>query len=148
VRKGLPVIACLVTLLAAGCARKEDNGTPAGCSAGEDAVVRALAKAPGDVRVEGTRLSSCLTDTSDGGELTAVGSSYVSAAVRLADAAVKDPEGDAALQLGYLLGAVKRSERGSQGVGTELERRMESEATRLPHSRALARGRRAGRARG
>ena len=47
-----------------------------------------------------------------------MGAAYVEAAADAgATARPSDPEGDAALQLGYLLGAVKRSEAGAQGVG-------------------------------
>ena len=95
--------------------------------------------------LDGTPLSECLSDTTDGGELQEVGAAYVDAASTLADRAAADPEGDAALQLGYLLGAVKRSEAGAQGVGYELGRRLQAEAARVPDgSAAFARGRRAG----
>lgn len=147
--KGLSLIACVVVLSATGCAREGDAAVPEGCRAGPDAVRRALAEAPAEVRVDGTVMSQCVSDTSNGGELSQVGSSYVSVAVHLADAAVADPEGTKALQLGYLVGAVERSGAGSQGVGYELRRRLESEAARVPgRSRALRRGRRAGAARG
>ncbi len=124
---------------------QDDDGIPAGCLAGDKAVLEALARAPGPVEVEGTPLSECVSDTSDGESLQAVGAAYLDAAAELADRAVDRPEGDAALQLGYLLGAVKRSEAGAQGVGYELGRRLEAEAARVPEgSRALAGGRRAG----
>ena len=91
------------------------------------------------------RISRCLSDTIDGGELQEVGAAYVAAASRLADRAAADPEGDAALQLGYLLGAVKRSETGAQGVGYELGRRLQAEAAAVSdRSKAFARGERAG----
>ena len=138
-------VALIICLLATGgCAREEDT-TPSGCLAGEAAVVGALAAAPDRVRIEGTPLSACLRDTTDGGELQEVGAAYLEAASALADRAAGDPEGDAALQLGYLLGAVERSETGAQGVGYELARRLRAEAGRVARgSRAFARGRRAG----
>jgi hypothetical protein len=149
VRKGITLIVCAVALAGAGCARQDPSSTPEGCRAGPGEVRRALASAPGEVRVAGTPISKCLGDTSDGGDLTAVGSSYVYVAAHLADRAAARPEGPEALQLGYLLGAIKRSEHGAQGVGYELGRRLEAEAQRVPaRSRALRRGRRAGRARG
>lgn len=135
------LIACLALV---ACSR-EDESTPAGCLAGDDAVLAALESAPKPVELEGTPLSECLSDTTDGGELQEVGVAYVDAASKLAGRSAADPEGDAALQLGYLLGAVKRSEAGAQGVGYELGRRLQAEAARVPAgSSAFARGRRAG----
>jgi hypothetical protein len=134
---------CLLALSACG---REDEGTPAGCLAGGEEVLAALEAAPGQVKVDGTPISDCVGDTTDGGALQAVGTAYLAAASSLADRASGDPEGEAALQLGYLLGAVKRSEAGAQGVGYELARRLQAEAARVADgSEALARGRRAGR---
>ena len=141
-RRSAAAILCLLALSA--CSR-EDESTPAGCLVGEDAVLRALERAPGEVSLEGARLSACLSDTTDGDALQSVGAAYLDAATSLADRAVANPDGEAALQLGYLLGAVKRSEAGAQGVGYELGRRLQSEATRLPErSKAYERGLRAG----
>ena len=112
-------------------------------------MLRALEAAPERVAVEGTPLSACLEDTTNGGALQDVGAAYVAAASRLADRAADDREGEAALQLGYLIGAVKRSEAGSQGVGYALGRRLGAEAARgRDGSGAFARGRRAGAAGG
>lgn len=136
-----PVL-CLLVLSA--CSR-EDEATPMGCLAGDKAVLEALERAPGRVVLEGTPLSACLGDTTDGEALQAVGVAYLDAATALADRAAEDPDGEAALQLGYLLGAVKRSEAGAQGVGYELGRRLRSEAARVEEgSKAFDRGVRAG----
>ena len=138
---------CLLAL--SSCGRDDDDPTPAGCRAGQAVVLRALEAAPEPVAVEGTPLSACLADTTDGGALQDVGAAYVAAAATLADRAADDREGNAAFQLGYLIGAVKRSEAGSQGVGYELGRRLGAEAARVRHgSEAFARGRRAGAAGG
>jgi hypothetical protein len=124
---------------------QEDEATPTGCLAGQEALLTALESAPMDVTLEGTPISECLSDTTDGGELQEVGAAYVEAASALADRAEREPEGGAALQLGYLVGAVKRSEAGAQGVGYELGRRLRAEAARVEDgSEAFARGRRAG----
>ena len=141
----LKVTALILCLLALSSCGEGDKSTPVGCLAGDEAVREALRSAPGEVAVEGTRLSACLSDTTDGGELQEVGVAYLEAAAALADQAAGDPEGEAALQLGYLLGAVKRSETGAQGVGYELGRRLRAEAARVPEgSKAFARGERAG----
>ena len=138
-------LAALIACLAFAACSQEDGSTPAACLTGEDAVLAALKDAPEAVQVDGTPLSECLTDTTDGGELQDVGTAYVEAASTLADRAAADPDGEAALQLGYLLGAVERSERGAQGVGYELGRRLDAEAARVPKdSAAFQRGRRAG----
>lgn len=140
----LPLLALVACLAITGCSQEEE-ATPNGCLGGQEALLDALASAPGEVTLDGTPISECLSDTIDGGELQEVGSAYVEAASDLADRATEDPEGDAALQLGYLVGAVKRSEAGAQGVGYELGRRLQAEAARVPGgSRAFARGRRAG----
>ena len=139
-----PLVALIACLALAACSREDEESTPSGCLAGDDAVLQALESAPEPVTLDGTPLSGCVSDTTGGGELQEVGAAYVDAASRLADRAAANPESDAALQLGYLLGAVKRSEAGAQGVGYELERRLQSEATRLPErSKAYERGLRA-----
>ncbi len=143
------VLCGLALVAGAGCSREESDGTPVSCREGEEAVLEALRAAPGAVTLDGTPLSECLDDTTEGGELADVGTAYLAAASRLADRAQARPEGRAALQLGYLLGAVRRSEAGTQGVGYELGRRLRSEAARVPgESKALARGERAGARRG
>ena len=144
-----PAALTLCMLALCSCGREEDEPTPAACRAGEVAVLRALEAAPGRVAVDGTPLSACLEDSTDGGTLQEIGTAYVDAAATLADRAAADREGEAALQLGYLVGAVKRSEAGAQGVSYELGRRLGAEAARVrAGSDAFARGRRAGAAGG
>ena len=139
-----PLLA-LTVCLAFGACGQEDESIPTACLAGGGAVLKALEAAPEPVTLEGSPLSECLRDTTDGAELQEVGAAYVEAASGLADRAAEDPEGAAALRLGYLLGAVRRSEAGAQGVGYELGRRLQAEAARVPGgSEAFARGRRAG----
>jgi hypothetical protein len=107
----------------------------------------ALERAPQQVSLRGIPLSACLDPRSDGSELQAVGTSFVGAAADLADPAARRPESEAATQLGYLIGAVRRGagRPDFQGVNTELVRRVEQELTRVdPGSRALQRGLEAG----
>lgn len=145
----LPAALFLCLLALSSCGRGEDEPTPAACRGGEAAVLRALEAAPDRVALDETPLSACLGDTTDGGALQEIGAAYVDAAATLADRAAEDREGEAALQLGYLIGAVKRSEAGAQGVGYELGRRLGAEAARVRDgSEAFARGRRAGAAGG
>ncbi len=132
-------------LLLPGCS-KGDEAVPVACRQGPDAVRAALRDAPGPVTLEGSPLSECIKDTSGGGDLQEIGFTYLSVASRLADAAARDPDGRAAVELGYLMGAFRRSRVGAQGVGHELERRLRSELVRVDrHSPAFRRGERAGR---
>ena len=106
----------------------------------------ALRTAPASVRIDGTPLSACLGDESDSGELRDVGTAYLGTAASLSAIAAKDPNGPEATQLGYLIGAVRRSDSAQQGVNYEMVRRLEQEL--LPvntGSAAFRRGERAGR---
>ena len=92
----------------AGC-REEDPALAPACREGPGDVLRALRAAPADVRLDGdTPLSECLENAEDGGQLADVGTGYVAAAQRLADRARREPDGPAAEQLGYLVGAMRR----------------------------------------
>ena len=98
--------------------------------------------------MDGAPLSSCLDPKSTGGDLQAVGTSLVGAATDLADRAARHPESDAATQLGYLAGAMRRGagRSSAQGVHTELVRRIEQELELVdPGSSALREGVEAGR---
>jgi len=141
-----PLALCsLALLLAAGCSREADEGVPVACRQGEQAVRTALESAPRNVSMDGVLLSECLDDTTSGGELQEVGVAYVEAASDLAAAAARNPEGPGATQLGFLVGALRRSEAGAQGVGAELERRIEQELSAVDtSSRAFRRGLAAG----
>ena len=133
------IVLCALLALA-GCGDEEERPAAA-CSVSPDAVVSALRAAPGEVRIGGVRLSACLTEGSESDDLQRVGTSYVEAAAVLARRARRRPEGHAALRLGYLVGAVRRGGSSTDGVHSELIRRLEQE--RLP-SRAFRHGERAG----
>ena len=147
------VILCLLALIAVpGCSRDSDEGAPSACRQGveaEEAVRKALKSAPRNVSMDGTLLSECLDDTTSGGELQEVGTAYVAVAADLAADASRDPESQEATQLGFLVGALRRSAMGAQGVGAELQRRIEQELSLVDTSsrafrRGVAAGRRAG----
>ncbi|HEX2234493.1 MAG TPA: hypothetical protein VHG69_14140 [Thermoleophilaceae bacterium] len=136
---------CAALLVACG---GDEQPVPAACSAGPAAVRTALQDAPGPVRLEGVSLSDCLVEGASGGELQAVGTSFVRAASALAPEARRNPEGRAALELGYLVGAARRGG-STQGVHAELLRRMEQEVGGIDaRSDAFRRGERAGRSEG
>jgi hypothetical protein len=129
----------------AGCSSDGDESLPAACRAAEQGVRAALAAAPGRVEVDGTPLSACFVKSSDPAEIQDVGAAYLAVAAELRAAAARNREGDQALRLGYLVGAVRRGTERTQGIHSELLRRLEQEAAPLAgESAAFARGRRAG----
>jgi hypothetical protein len=70
----------------------------------------------------------------------------VEVATGLGKRAHASPEGAQALQLGYLVGAARRGSDRTQGIHSELVRRLQQEAGGLQRSSdAYARGERAGR---
>ena len=114
-------------------------------------MARALQAAPGQVALrDGTKLSTCLRRADSDAELQEVGLSYTSVASRLVQ---EVPRSDAAaLQLGYLVGAAQKGAAKTQGVGLELQRRLEQAigiggpptARKAAYQRGLAAGRRSG----
>ena len=142
--------ALLAAVLLAACSREEPPELPPACRGAGPAEVRAaLAGAPGEVTVEGTRLSQCISGARDSADLQHVGAVYLAVATELAPPARVRPEGPAATQLGYLIGAVERGSQGAQGVHYEMVRRLEQEAHGLEsRSAAFRAGKRAGRSSG
>jgi len=146
--RGGTLLNCLVAAaVLAGCGG--DDTLPAACREGEQALSTALAAAPRPVRIDGTAISSCMTDAADGAELQQFGGAVNATAARLADAAAERPDSAEAVQLGYLAGAIRRGAGGSQGLHYELRRRLEQETGRVDQrSAAYRRGERAGLASG
>jgi hypothetical protein len=142
-------IAALVLAAAlAGCGGSGSEKLPAACIQGPGAVLKALADAPGDVNIDGVRISQCFNRDAGGTDEQILGTNLLSAAQQLGDRAASDPEGDAALQLGYLIGAAQRGAR-RNGLAAELVRRLRQEQGSLPaRSAAFRRGQRAGLAKG
>lgn len=114
---------------------------PKACTDGPRAVAVALRQAPRAVALyDGTRLSACVSRARYQGELQGVGLSLNSAGAALARGV---PHSDAAaLQLGYLIGAVRRGAGESNGLAGELAHRIAQYGARPPPARrsALARG--------
>jgi hypothetical protein len=140
---------CLAVALAAaglsGCAR-EAPALPLACTEGPDSVRAALASAPARVQLGGVRISDCVRDAGDAGEVQAVGASLLGAAAVLADEARSAPGGDAELRLGYLVGAARAGAADSQGIHDEMVRRLEQELLAVdPRSPAFRSGEQAGR---
>jgi len=139
----------LIGLGASGCARDQEPPLAPACREGPNAMVRALGSAPKRVTLDGTSLSDCLRQAGRNGnsaELTELGTGYVEAASRLARTTLQDPSGRDAVELGYLIGAVRSVSANRQGTSSELVRRVETEAAQVDQrSPAFRRGLRAGR---
>jgi hypothetical protein len=129
----------LAALLAAGCGgSRSDGSTPVACLEGKMAYIRALADAPGEVRLRGeTPISDCLVVNQQGGDLATVGEAMVEAATTL------NLEGRAgarrsALALGYLVGAAQRGADRTEGIHTDLVRRLTVAAEYSPGDKPIA----------
>ena len=110
----------------AGCGGGQDP-PPTACSDGARTVLGALQRAPADVSLEGgTLISTCVRRSLDTGQIQTLGFTYLAAAnseLRLM------PHSDAAaLQLGFLVGAVRRGANKTNGVQLELVRRLDQVA--------------------
>jgi hypothetical protein len=134
----VPALALVVGgLLAAGCGGPGDS-TPVACLEGTGAYLKALERAPGAVRLAGeTPISACLAENQQAGDLATVGVATVTAATRLNAQARAEPGGAANLQLGYLLGAAKRGAEDTEGIHTDLIRRLVVAARYSPDNRPL-----------
>jgi hypothetical protein len=116
----------LAAVLLAGCGSDREDEAPAACLATSQGYLRALEAAPGEVRLAGsTPISACLVPEQSGGQLSSVGREMIVAATKLNAEARRDPGGPAAVQLGYLIGAVSK---GADAIHTDLVRRLNSSA--------------------
>ena len=131
------VTAFLVALaLAVGCGSADDS-TPVACLEGPEAYERALNAAPDEVLLEGeTLISECLARNQSSGDLTRIGEALIETATELNAEARAEPGGDANLQLGYLLGAVERGAEESEGIHSDLVRRVVVAARYVPGKQA------------
>ena len=121
---GLALVAAV--LIGAGCGSSDEEDAPAACLATGDAYRQALQAAPGAVRLEGdVPISDCLTPSQGTGELENIGQEMIVTATRLNAEARRDPAGSAAVELGYLIGAVSK---GADSAHTDLVRRLTASA--------------------
>jgi hypothetical protein len=136
----------LLVIGATGC-REEDPTYPPECANGPGAVRAALAKAPdGAVAIEGVKLSECLVASHDAGPLASFGGSATTVAAELVERA-RAGNDRAAMQLGYLRGALRRG--ADPTVHEDLLFRLDQELERIDRrSPAFRRGEAAGRERG
>lgn len=136
-RAPLTILLVLAAVFAAGCDGRDDS-TPVVCLEGARAYVDALGPAPGEVRLDGeTPISECLTENQEGGELATVGEAMVEAATELNAAARDEPGGEAAVRLGYLIGAAQRGAEETEGIHADLVRRLVVAARYAPGDQPL-----------
>ena len=143
-RLELALSCCLLVVALAGCGSSQPPALSLSCTGGPGPIRTALKAAPGPVSLpDGTKLSACVADADDDGELQEAGALLT----RVADDLAADGR---ALQLGYLVGAARRGGAHTNGVGLELVHRIEASARRLgeddggPTGAALERGLEAG----
>lgn len=137
-RLAAALLACLAATLI-GCGDSDDS-TPVACLEGPAAYEQALADAPGEVLLEGeTPISDCFVRNQSSGDLTRVGEAMIEAATSLNGLARAEPGGDANLQLGYLLGAAERGAEETEGIHSDLVRRLVVSARFAPGKEGLPR---------
>ncbi|HET7509342.1 MAG TPA: hypothetical protein VFJ65_03755 [Solirubrobacterales bacterium] len=129
-------LACLA-LAAFGCGSQNDS-TPVACLEGAGAYEKALREAPGEVLLGGeTPISDCLVSNQSGGDLARVGEAMVETATTLNSKAREEDGGQAAVELGYLLGAAQRGAESSEGIHADLVRRLTVAARYAPGKQPL-----------
>jgi hypothetical protein len=127
--------------LLAGCGGSSagDEHQPVACREGVGVYMEALRAAPGEVILAGeTPISGCLVPAAEEGELADLGEAALGAATKLNAQARAEPGGPAALQLGYLLGAIARGSAETEGVHAELLRRLVVAARYAPDGEPLS----------
>jgi hypothetical protein len=146
------VLALLAAASLAACGASADPLDEA-CMSGAGAIEHALTRAPDPVTLpSGTRLSQCVSDARNDADLQTAGAVLTRAADHLS-AQARAGDADAALRLGYLVGAAQRGAKHTAGIHAELQRHIERSAAGLDGAgariaAALADGQRAGEATG
>jgi hypothetical protein len=131
------LLACVAALAVAGCGGQDDS-TPVACLEGTGAYLTALREAPGAVEVGGeTAISECLAPNQTAGDLSTVGVALVEAATQLNAEARAEPSGNAGVELGYLLGAAERGAEETEGIHSDLLRRLAVAARFAPDREPL-----------
>jgi hypothetical protein len=123
--RALAAAALALAVLALAACGKQDDSTAVACLEGQDIYLAALGKAPGAVRLAGeTPISECLVENQSGGDLATVGEAMVETATVLNGEARAEPGGPAPLRLGYLIGAAERGASETEGIHSDLVRRL------------------------
>jgi hypothetical protein len=138
VRFAASALLAAVCLTAIGCGSQGDS-TAVACLEGAGAYEQALRDAPGEVLLNGeTPISDCLASNQSGGDLARVGEAMVETATALNAEAREEDGGQPALELGYLLGAAQRGAEDSEGIHTDLVRRLTVAARFAPGREPLS----------
>lgn len=135
------LLVALGAALLAGCggSSTKDERQPVACREGVGVYLNALRAAPGEVILAGeTPISGCLVPAAEEGELADLGEDALAVATKLNAEARAEPGGPAALQLGYLLGAIGRGSEETEGVHAELLRRLTVAARFAPDGETLS----------
>jgi hypothetical protein len=118
------LLAACLALAGTGCGDQDDS-TPVACLEGAAAYEKALQDAPGEVLLQGeTPIGDCLASNQSAGDLARVGEAMVETATSLNSEGREENGGDAAVQLGYLIGAAQRGAESSEGIHADLVRRL------------------------
>lgn len=136
-------VACLLALVGAvgvaGCGGRAEATTPVACLEGAGAYVHALGAAPGEVRLAGeTPIGGCLVERQQEGDLADVGEAMIEAATRLNAEARAQGGGQAAVELGYLVGAAAAAAQKTEGLQDNLVRRLTVAARFAPDREPLS----------
>jgi hypothetical protein len=118
-------LACLALVAAVlgGCG-SDPKPLADACTRDGARIERALHRAPARVTLEGTPLSDCVEAATGAADLQSVGATFTDAGSALARRAPRNR--DAALRLGYLVGAVERGAARTAGFEDELTFRMKT----------------------
>ena len=153
-RRRLAAIGCTAGALLGGCGGTSKPPLAEGCTGDRALIAKALATAPGAVALpDGTPLSRCIADGTSDADLQNVGILFSGVADDLG-ARVREGDRAAAVQLGFLIGATRRGAQRTNGVMSELVRRIQLVGDRLTDEtppatvRDIERGQAAGQARG
>jgi hypothetical protein len=135
---GALLCALAIVLPLAGCGGNDDE-TPVACLEGAPGYEEALAAAPDAVLLGGeTPISDCLAENQSGGDLARVGEAMVEVATGLNAEARAEAGGQAAVELGYLLGAIGRGAEETEGIHSDLVRRLTVAARFAPDKEPLS----------
>ncbi len=140
-RRNLLVLLSLAAAgaLPAGCGGpSKEERAPVACREGAAVILDALRSAPGEVMLAAEApISDCLVAPAEEGELVDFGETALAVATKLNAAARAEPGGRANLELGYLLGAVARGSAETEGIHTDLLRRLTVAARFAPGGKPL-----------
>jgi hypothetical protein len=125
----LLALAASLVLTACGSSDRDGGETPLACTTDPQVYLDALDTAPDSVLIDGeTPISACVVPDQSAADLSDLGTALVKAASQLNSEAREDPDGEAAVQLGYLVGSVEEGASETQGLHADLVLRLNSAA--------------------